>query len=197
METKQARFAGAYLQTMDPAAAAAAIGEEDGVRLLDAPKFADAVAARRAAMRREICMEDLVRRLTQLCFGSANDCVRLALDPAAGPEGLDLGQLAEIKRTEKGAVEIKLIDRLQAQLRVWVVSPVARTGETFAERVCDVLLGAQSVSVTQISRGETAYDGTLECFLTDLDLTVSALLIAAEESDDGVFTDFILKGAIA
>ena len=55
-----------------------------------------------------------MRRLTQLCFGSANDCVRLALDPAAGPEGLDLGQLAEIKRTEKGAVEIKLIDRLQA-----------------------------------------------------------------------------------
>lgn len=101
---------------------------------------------------------------------------------------------AYLGETEQGA-QFGL--RLQAQLRVRVVSPAARTGETFAERVCDVLLGAQSVSVTQISRGETAYDGTLECFLTDLDLTVSALLIAVEESDDGVFTDFILKGAIA
>ena len=53
-------------------------------------------------------------RLAELAFGQANDCVRLALedDPALGK--LDLGLLSEGKRNEKGTVEIRLIDRLQA-----------------------------------------------------------------------------------
>ena len=62
----------------------------------------------------KIRREDVARRLAELAFGKVNDCVRLVLenDPEVGK--LDLGQLCEIKRNEKGTVEIKLIDRLRA-----------------------------------------------------------------------------------
>ena len=62
----------------------------------------------------EIRRGDVTRRLAELAFGKANDCVRLALedDPKLGR--LDLSLLSEIKRNEKGTVEIKLIDRLKA-----------------------------------------------------------------------------------
>lgn len=58
--------------------------------------------------------EDVTRRLAELAFGKPNDCVRLALDETARLEKLDLSLLSEIKRSEKGMVEIKLIDRLKA-----------------------------------------------------------------------------------
>lgn len=58
--------------------------------------------------------EDVTRRLAELAFGRPNDCVRLALEETADLEGLDLSLLSEIKRSEKGMVEIKLIDRLRA-----------------------------------------------------------------------------------
>ena len=62
----------------------------------------------------KIRREDVARRLAELAFGKVNDCVRLVLenDPEVGK--LDLGQLCEIKRNEKGTVEIKLVDRLRA-----------------------------------------------------------------------------------
>ena len=58
--------------------------------------------------------EDVARRLAELAFGKANDCVRLILE---GPEKLgklDLSLLTEFKRSEKGALEIRLVDRLKA-----------------------------------------------------------------------------------
>ncbi|MBR2048231.1 MAG: terminase small subunit [Oscillospiraceae bacterium] len=58
--------------------------------------------------------EDVTRRLAELAFGQPNDCVRLALEEVEDLEGLDLSLLSEIKRSEKGMVEIKLIDRLRA-----------------------------------------------------------------------------------
>lgn len=58
--------------------------------------------------------QDVLRRLGELAFGSANDCVRLALEDGVRVEGLDLSQLAEVRRSEKGVIEIKLIDRLKA-----------------------------------------------------------------------------------
>lgn len=58
--------------------------------------------------------EDVTRRLAELAFGRANDCVRLALEEAPSLGKLDLSLLSEIKRNEKGTVEIKLIDRLKA-----------------------------------------------------------------------------------
>ena len=58
--------------------------------------------------------EDATRRLAELAFGKANDCVRLALEDDPRLEKLDLSLLSEVKRNEKGTVEIKLIDRLRA-----------------------------------------------------------------------------------
>ena len=58
--------------------------------------------------------EDVTRRLAELAFGKANDCVRLALEDEPQLSKLDLSLLSEIKRNEKGTVEIKLIDRLRA-----------------------------------------------------------------------------------
>ena len=62
----------------------------------------------------KVTRADVTRRLAELAFGKANDCVRLALedDPQLGK--LDLSLLSEVKRNDKGTVEIKLIDRLQA-----------------------------------------------------------------------------------
>ena len=62
----------------------------------------------------QVRRQDVTRRLAELAFGKANDCVRLALedDPRLGK--LDLSLLSEVKRNEKGTVEIKLIDRLRA-----------------------------------------------------------------------------------
>lgn len=62
----------------------------------------------------EICRRDVTRRLAELAFGKANDCVRLALEEDPRLDKLDLSLLSEIKRNEKGTVEIKLIDRLRA-----------------------------------------------------------------------------------
>ena len=61
-----------------------------------------------------VSRSDVTRRLAELAFGKANDCVRLALedDPQLGR--LDLSLLSEVKRNDKGTVEIKLIDRLRA-----------------------------------------------------------------------------------
>lgn len=58
--------------------------------------------------------EDVVRRLAELAFGQANDCVELVLGQETDISKLDLGLLCEVKRSEKGAVEVRLIDRLRA-----------------------------------------------------------------------------------
>ena len=62
----------------------------------------------------EIRRRDVTRRLAELAFGKANDCVRLALEDDPTLDKLDLSLLSEVKRNDKGTVEIKLIDRLRA-----------------------------------------------------------------------------------
>ena len=62
----------------------------------------------------EIRRRDVTRRLAELAFGKANDCVRLALEDDPLLDRLDLSLLSEVKRNDKGTVEIKLIDRLRA-----------------------------------------------------------------------------------
>ena len=62
----------------------------------------------------EIRRQDVTRRLAELAFGKANDCVRLALEDDPCLDKLDLSLLSEVKRNDKGTVEIKLIDRLRA-----------------------------------------------------------------------------------
>ena len=62
----------------------------------------------------DIRRQDVTRRLAELAFGKANDCVRLALEDDPLLDRLDLSLLSEVKRNDKGTVEIKLIDRLRA-----------------------------------------------------------------------------------
>ena len=62
----------------------------------------------------EIRRQDVTRRLAELAFGKANDCVKLALEEDLCLDDLDLSLLSEVKRNDKGTVEIKLIDRLKA-----------------------------------------------------------------------------------
>ena len=57
---------------------------------------------------------DIQRRLAELAFGRANDCVKLVLEDRAAIDDLDLSLLSEVKRNDKGTVEVKLIDRLRA-----------------------------------------------------------------------------------
>ena len=58
--------------------------------------------------------EDVARRLAELAFGKANDCVKLVLDDNAKLDGLDLSLLTELKRNNKGTLEVRLVDRLRA-----------------------------------------------------------------------------------
>ncbi len=58
--------------------------------------------------------EDIARRLAELAFGKANDCVRLVLEDKVPTGKLDLSLLSEVKRNDKGTVEVRLVDRLRA-----------------------------------------------------------------------------------
>ena len=62
----------------------------------------------------QIRRQDVARRLAELAFGKANDCVRLVLEEGTPLGRLDLSLLSEVKRNEKGTVEVKLVDRLRA-----------------------------------------------------------------------------------
>ena len=62
--------------------------------------------------------EDVLRRLAELAFGQPNHCVRLALEELPDLKGLDLSVLSEIKRSDKGMVEIRLIDRVKVLERL-------------------------------------------------------------------------------
>ena len=64
--------------------------------------------------RGELRRQDVARRLAELAFGKANDCVRLVLEEKPEVDALELSLLSEIKRNEKGTVEIRLIDRIRA-----------------------------------------------------------------------------------
>ena len=57
---------------------------------------------------------DIQRRLGELAFGRANDCVKLVLEDNPEVDALDLSLLSEVRRNDKGTVEVRLIDRLQA-----------------------------------------------------------------------------------
>ena len=62
----------------------------------------------------QIHKRDVARRLAELAFGKPNDCVRLILGETAKVDKLDLSLLSELKRSEKGALEVRLVDRLRA-----------------------------------------------------------------------------------
>lgn len=106
------RFASAYLRCFDAQRAAESINKSDGIRLLTSPAVQKELELQRA--QGCVCRQDVIRRLAQLAFGRANDCVKLVLLDAPKLDELDLSLLSEVKRNEKGTVEIKLIDRIRA-----------------------------------------------------------------------------------
>ena len=62
----------------------------------------------------QLTREDVARRLAELAFGKANDCVKLVLADDTVLDKLDLSLLTEVKRNDKGTVEVRLVDRLKA-----------------------------------------------------------------------------------
>ena len=80
-------------------------------------KKTELAAAEEELEAKRIRVEDALRRLTELAFGRANDAVALALSPERerlDVQGLDLSAVSEFKVTEKGAVEIRFLDRIKA-----------------------------------------------------------------------------------
>lgn len=110
--SEKRRFASAYLRCFDVDLAADSIGRCDGVRLLGTPAVQEELRLQRAQC--DICRQDVLRRLAQLAFGRANDCVKLVLSEEPDLDALDLSLLSEVKRNDKGTVEVKLIDRVRA-----------------------------------------------------------------------------------
>jgi len=100
---------------MDPERAAGASGCGDGFAMLGRKSTRARLEKMRTAAAAELRREDAVRRLAQLAFGRANDALRLALNPKEiNPSELDLSAVAEFKVTDKGGVEVKLVDRVRA-----------------------------------------------------------------------------------
>ena len=108
-------FCRAYLRTMDPERAAEAVDRRDGFSLLGRKAIQERLERMRNSAAGQLRREDALRRLAQIAFGRANDAVKLALHAGeADTEGLDLSAVAEFKVTDKGGVEVKLVDRVRA-----------------------------------------------------------------------------------
>lgn len=108
-------FCRTFLRTMDPERAAAAAGRRDGFTMLGTAAVQTRLDQMRENTSAQIRREDAVRRLAQLAFGRANDAVKLAMrTQEVDPETLDLSAVAEFRVTDKGGVEVKLVDRIRA-----------------------------------------------------------------------------------
>ncbi|MCI6054464.1 terminase small subunit [Dysosmobacter sp.] len=136
----EARFCRAYLRTMDPERAAAEAGRKDGFALLEQETVRSRLEIMRSGAAAQVRREDVLRRLAQLAFGRANDAVRLALGQGGtDPEGLDLSAVAEFRVTDKGGVEVKMVDRVRALETLWGLLDGGADG---AEELCRALAEA-------------------------------------------------------
>ena len=109
------KFCRRYLQCLDPDQAAEHAGCRDGCELLELKNVQRRLERMRESVAGQIRREDAVRRLAQLAFGRANDAARLAFQPGETELAkLGLSAVSELKVTDKGGVEIKLIDRVRA-----------------------------------------------------------------------------------
>lgn len=114
---RRKQFCASYLRTLDPERAAEEAGVKDGWALLADEAVRQELAGMRTLRSGEVQREDALRRLTELAFGRANDAVALALSPERerlDARQLDLSAVSEFKVTEKGAVEIRFLDRIKA-----------------------------------------------------------------------------------
>ena len=97
-------FCRKYLQCMDPDQAAAMAGCADGYAVLETKMVRRRLERMREAAAGQVHREDVVRRPARLALHSEE----------ADLETLDLSAVAELKVTDKGGVEVKLIDRIRA-----------------------------------------------------------------------------------
>ena len=133
------QFAACYLAGMDAERAARAVGRTDGLLLLEQGAVREQIQASRRQLSELFTPEDTIRRMVQLAFGRANDCVKLALQEHPDVDSLDLSLLSEIKRNEKGTVEIKLMDRVRVLERLLALE---RGGEDEAAAFFRAMQGA-------------------------------------------------------
>lgn len=137
---RESGFCRAYLRTMDPERAAVEAGRKDGFALLSSGDVQARLERMRADAAAQIRREDVLRRLAQLAFGRANDAVRLALGQRdTDLEALDLSAVAEFRVTDKGGVEVKLVDRVRALETLWGLLDGGGQG---AEALCRALAEA-------------------------------------------------------
>ena len=133
--TKKRAFCRAFLETMDPSAAAKRCGITDGYAMLES-KTVQRTLQKMRALGGDVRREDVVRRLCELAFAPANDAIRLAYLDAPGEEAvgqLNLSSVAEFKRNSAGSVEVKLIDRVKALSTLYDLLGGADDGEAAAE----------------------------------------------------------------
>ena len=84
--------------------------------------------------------QDVVRLMAELAFGTANDCVRLVLEETPELEGMDLRLLSEIRRNEKGTVEIRILDRLRILEQL---SRMVDTGQSGLDEFLNAMQGGE------------------------------------------------------
>lgn len=85
------------------------------------------------AGRQRMTREAAIRKLGELAVAPVNDAVKLAfLEEGSGVDTLDLTGLTEFRRTDKGGVEIRLVDRA-AILRDLAMLTDERSGENMRE----------------------------------------------------------------
>lgn len=133
-------FCRAFLRTMDPERAAAECGKKDGFDLLANESVRARLESMRAETAAQVRREDVLRRLAQLAFGRANDAVRLALGQGGtDPDALDLSAVSEFRVTDKGGIEVKLVDRVRALETLWGLLDGGGQG---AEALCRALAEA-------------------------------------------------------
>ena len=85
-------------------------------------------ALRKRIREGSVLRQDVARRRAELAFGEANDCVKLVLEQETDLDSLDLSLLSEVKRNDKGTVEVKLIDRLQVLEQLAALAGKEETG---------------------------------------------------------------------
>lgn len=78
-------------------------------------------------------LERIRRQLRKMAFGKNNDCAKLALQADVDIDRLDLSLLTEIRRSEKGGVEVKLLDRTR------VLEQLAQMAEAEDDQAAEIL----------------------------------------------------------
>lgn len=88
-------------------------------------------------LKRKIKRDDVVKRLSEIAFGKANDIVKLAYlnveEQMDILDQLDLTMLSEIKRGAGGGIEVKLLNRMEALKLLMEEEVPERRKDTSAE----------------------------------------------------------------